>query len=968
MSFSRALTIILGVLLIIVLAPVSQFMTYMTANADIETATPVGWAIGIVFSLALVFAFLRLFARIQAIPRQNLVILFVMLTIAAPIVNLGLIRVFYNANYAVLNEYFNNGNPTYRTAYSNLTESWFPLVPDHEGLAWNRSDRFLRLLTNQETSRNQDRLRREFSQAMDLLLAERQRQRALQEDSSLSWENLNQTELEEIVDRDQLRRSIPSLGTDGVREIIENDTTGLWVFLGLGEELENHRAATSERSSSLAAELPGRLAPFDEFILSLLPEFQETLDLTLVNRVREELRRLSPEERAEAESLARDQLGPIHQTLREEVTSLAGSDFRTVRNALMESYLAQQEAMTRATFARTMESFVFRLDRNERRALVRQDGTVAPNQNIYAFRNGLWSDQSSQQLRDQQSFWTNMAMVRQQIPLSLWIGPIFHWGFLFLCIFLFMMCLAEYFRRKWVERENLAFPLVEIADGMIRHDAALEMADDVRNPPQRKGLFNNFFLFGAGIGFLIISLEALGHYGIIGQELHLHFAVSENLFTSGPLGSIDRVVFILSPIVIGIVFLISLELGFSIWFSFVLYTLVFWGINLGDYEFRDSVYSGWGGGRFYPFAMEQLIGASVCFSALVMLKSWKTKTRDEPQSLTGSYVPPLITRIGLILLPVIIIAMLWSIGVKHLPVLILFALIIMAITIAAARVRAETGLPAQHVSYEFTKMPIIFGLTNSMGAKNYAAYLNVVFLPWTLLFRTLPQQLENLELARRYNLRYSVVAIASLAAVITAIGAGMFSFLLLSHYFGAGMQGDSFRSPTTLAGNNISISTYPLWVGHFEGESSLDKHTSPIPIRMAFIMVGFLVIALLATCRKYFLNFPLHPIGYMVLLLSLYYEWVSPYFKGESGSRETSLIWGSVLFAWLLKKVIIKYGGMNSYKAAKPFFIGLVIGSVFCIFSWNILDFICTLLGEGGSESNFIQPFRENSLFSPRFY
>ena len=63
-------------------------------------------------------------------------------------------------------------------------------------------------------------------------------------------------------------------------------------------------------------------------------------------------------------------------------------------------------------------------------------------------------------------------------------------------------------------------------------------------------------------------------------------------------------------------------------------------------------------------------------------------------------------------------------------------------------VRAETGLPTHHTTYEFAKLPLIFGLTGFTGATVYTRFITLAFLPVTLLFRTLPQQLENLELSR----------------------------------------------------------------------------------------------------------------------------------------------------------------------------------------------------------------------------
>jgi hypothetical protein len=160
-----------------------------------------------------------------------------------------------------------------------------------------------------------------------------------------------------------------------------------------------------------------------------------------------------------------------------------------------------------------------------------------------------------------------------------------------------------------------------------------------------------------------------------------------------------------------------------------------------------------------------------------------------------------------------------------------------------------------------------------------------------------------------------------------------------------------------------------LWVSHFLGEQGLGQWSQIHWVRVNFMLIGFGVFGALAFLRGRFLRFPIHPIGYLVVLFSIYYLWVSPYFKGDpSAADETTLIWGSVFFAWLIKKLVIKYGGMHSYKQAKPLFIGLVVGSVFCIFMWNSLDLFCSLGASETDPSDFVKHFLEQPPYSPRFY
>jgi hypothetical protein len=62
----------------------------------------------------------------------------------------------------------------------------------------------------------------------------------------------------------------------------------------------------------------------------------------------------------------------------------------------------------------------------------------------------------------------------------------------------------------------------------------------------------------------------------------------------------------------------------------------------------------------------------------------------------------------------------------------------------------------------------------------------------------------------------------------------------------------------------------------------------------------------------------------------------------------TGQIWFSVFVSWLLKLLILKYGGLYLYRVLKPFFLGLILGEATAAGFWLVVDF---LMGEKG---NFI--------------
>jgi hypothetical protein len=72
---------------------------------------------------------------------------------------------------------------------------------------------------------------------------------------------------------------------------------------------------------------------------------------------------------------------------------------------------------------------------------------------------------------------------------------------------------------------------------------------------------------------------------------------------------------------------------------------------------------------------------------------------------------------------------------------------------------------------------------------------------------------------------------------------------------------------------------------------------------------GFTFTLVLAAARLRFVGFPLHPVGFAV-----------------SGSWNMSLLWLPLAIAWLVKLLVLRYGGLRLYRQALPFFLGLMLG------------------------------------------
>lgn len=68
------------------------------------------------------------------------------------------------------------------------------------------------------------------------------------------------------------------------------------------------------------------------------------------------------------------------------------------------------------------------------------------------------------------------------------------------------------------------------------------------------------------------------------------------------------------------------------------------------------------------------------------------------------------------------------------------------------------------------------------------------------------------------------------------------------------------------------------------------------------------MVFVLWACRLRFPGFWFHPIGYVMTC------------------SYSSLIWGPFFVVWIVKTLILRYGGMSLYRRFVPFFLGMALG------------------------------------------
>lgn len=486
------------------------------------------------------------------------------------------------------------------------------------------------------------------------------------------------------------------------------------------------------------------------------------------------------------------------------------------------------------------------------------------------------------------------------IPLSHWVVPTFAWGLLALAFFFALFCVSVLLRRQWLDHDRLTFPLTQ---------PPLEMTEGADEPQTLLALLlrQRLIWLGALIPFVVHSINGLHFYFPSVPEIRLTFPLNQYL-TSYLFSQIGPFIAIVHFSVIGVAFLLPSDLAFSLWFFF----FVFMGQSV------LLTYLGWQLPNFPGYATPahaglQMLGA---FFAIVVhfitvgRKHWQQVLRNEtPPDEPISYRAALLGFIASIAF-----ASLWcavagaSWGISLLSWLVLFV-----IAVALTRFVSEGGLLFIQ-AFRPSDLFIAFVGTRPFSPRHLTvmAFVEKVFM-FDLRTFLMPFFMDSFRIARVVKIPLRPLAGAMWLSVLTSLVASSCSFLRLVYRKGANtmMQGAGAwflqHSPRQVLDFTVAY---------------IEQPRQPTPLSRSCFAIGFAVALLLYRLRQLFTWFPLHPIGYAM-----------------GPSWPMIQLWFSTLLGWLMKALLLRYGGLGSFRRWRPFFLGLLIGEYLTAGLWLALDY-----------------------------
>lgn len=477
--------------------------------------------------------------------------------------------------------------------------------------------------------------------------------------------------------------------------------------------------------------------------------------------------------------------------------------------------------------------------------------------------------------------------------LSAWAKPVLFWTFFILAMTVGLICLNNLFRKQWVEREHLAFPIIQIPLSIVMGLPKL--------------LSSKVFWVGAGIAGSIDILNGFNHFFPNLPMIPIVEAFSlKDYLVERPWKSVSYTTLNLYPFAIGLAFFLPAEITFSCLLFFFLYKLELVGCSLFGARNLPGI----------PFTREQSSGG---FLGLGLLALWSARNYlgqvgktilGRPGGLDESTEPMRYRTAfaGLVASAVLLIGSGICMGAS-LSVMIPFFLIFFLYCLAFARLRAELGPPIHDLSYAGPEVVLhdVCG-SRSLSETNLATFS---LFNWFTRSNRAPfsgHSMEGYKSAQLTNTsaRSMMVAIF-IAAVVGLFSAGwamLHTFYI--HGYSGRTVGDTFSSEAwwRMAGWIV----YPEW-----GDV-------PASITLAIALVFTL---LLGYMRWTFTWFALHPAGYAM-----------------SMSWSMEKLWACLAIAWLAKVVITRYGGAEVYRAAIPFFVGLVLGEFIVGSAWSLVGWV----------------------------
>ncbi len=507
------------------------------------------------------------------------------------------------------------------------------------------------------------------------------------------------------------------------------------------------------------------------------------------------------------------------------------------------------------------------------------------------------------------------------IPWGEWLFPLTAWTVLGLSVYLVFFCLSALLLKPWVKQERLVFPLMHLP---------LEMAG--AGSASVPSFFGDPLMWTCfGVVAAIHTVNGLRYYVPWIPSINVHLISLDAYFQQRPFSAVTPFWVRIPFSIIGLAYLLPLEISFSLWvcyFFFLTQQIIADAMglplrNVQAYPVKDFVahqmiggiivyalYGFWSGREHWQSVWRKAKGRKGQGGKGLGGQALQTPEESEEAlpyrgafwGICGGRL--LITLWG------------WKAGSGLGWTLILFTLYFL-VHLVAVRLVCEGGM--LYVQHPFRPINILLAAFGTKGIGASRLPMLVLFDHLLMLDNRsplMPSVVQGLRLGDGVNLSLRQLLAAMGFSVLTAMLFSYGSYLRLMYRHGGNNLHQWF---TTYYTRNL----YSTWTSHLltEGEPKNPK-------ALLTMLVGGATMVGLLFMHRNFLWFPVAPIGYLM-----------------GASWPMVNFWFPVLLAWVVKAIVLRYGGGKLYRRLLPAFLGCILAEFLSAGLWVIVDFFTGVRG-----------------------
>ena len=472
-----------------------------------------------------------------------------------------------------------------------------------------------------------------------------------------------------------------------------------------------------------------------------------------------------------------------------------------------------------------------------------------------------------------------------------WVAPMLIWiGFLVATMFV-LLCLNTFLRQQWTEVEKLVYPAIQLP---------LQMT-----APKMRFFRNRFMWMGFGIAVLISLINGLHSLYPQLPFIPVKRRSFGYLFASRPWNAMGDVRLSFYPFLIGLTFLVPLDVLLSGWVFYLGYKA----------QLIIKAVAGW---RHFPYYDQQSFGA---YFAIALFTIWLGRHHflsifrrglgldndkgylDESNEMMGYRVAFRGMVVGLAGLVLFSHGLGMSIWVAA-----LYFLIYLVLAVVIARLRAEMG----SLVHDFAAidpdhfLTTVLG-TRQLGSANLVGFTLYGFFNQAYMSHPMPHLLEGLKIAERTRISTKPIPVAVL--LVTAVAMLTTFWLMIHQYY-------------TIGASSGYFGPFPRGMVAYLYRRLQHWLIYPLPpdyVGMGYMTGGFFLGGLIYWLRMRFLWWPLHPLGYAM-----------------ANSWAMHNFWSCLFIAFVAKWIILRFIGLGAYRKALPFFLGLAFGDFMLGSVWSL--------------------------------